>query len=191
MDEDKNRFMTELNVLSDNNIALQTNCSVLQERLRVLSSVERHLKNSMTEDVEVDGIFVSNKFFNTMMSEVITKGQKIWEEIQQRLVTVIQRPYQMFQLQDKTEEEDAMSLEMESIKAKFERLQLQVDLELKEKEMLEEKLNKMQMMQKEEELKVKTDEGTTKEKNYDKLVGLLKGIIQKGERCEKPELDKA
>ena len=97
----------------------------------------------------------------------------------------------MFQLQDKTEEEDAMSLEMESIKAKFERLQLQADLELKEKEMLKEKLNKMQMMQKEEELKVKTDEGTAKEKNYDKLVGLLKGVIQKGEQSEKPGLDKA
>ena len=43
--------------------------------------------------------------------------------------------------------------------------------------MLKEKLNKMRMMQKEEELKVKTDEETTKEKNYDKLVGLLKGVI--------------
>ena len=59
--------------------------------------MESQLKNSMTKDVEVDGIFMSDKFFNTMMSEVITKGQKIWEEIQQRLLTVMQRPYQMFQ----------------------------------------------------------------------------------------------
>ena len=62
LDEDKNRFMTELNVLLDNNIALQTSCSVLQERLRVLSTMEKKLKNSMSEDVEVDGIFVANNF---------------------------------------------------------------------------------------------------------------------------------
>lgn len=50
----------------------------------------------MTEDVEVDGIFVSDKFFNNMIGDVATTGQNIWEMIQQSLVIVIQRPIRCF-----------------------------------------------------------------------------------------------
>lgn len=41
IDEMKERFMTELAVLSDNTMELQTSCGVLQERLRILELVER------------------------------------------------------------------------------------------------------------------------------------------------------
>lgn len=41
INEMKDRFMTELAVLSDNNMELHTSCGVLQERLRILELVER------------------------------------------------------------------------------------------------------------------------------------------------------
>lgn len=41
INEMKDRFMTELAVLSDNTMELQTSCGVLQERLRILELVER------------------------------------------------------------------------------------------------------------------------------------------------------
>ena len=110
IEEDKIRFVQELNILAENNIVLQTSCEVLQERLRILSSVEQQLKASVTEDIEVDGIFISNDLFNSMMQDVVTAGQSMWEVIQQRLVSVIQRPYQMFNIKENTDEDSNLSL---------------------------------------------------------------------------------
>ena len=116
IEEDKGRFVQELNVLAENNVVLQTSCQVLQERLRILSSVEQQLKASVSEEVEVDGIFISNDLFNTMIQDVVNAGQSMWEVIQQRLVTVIQRPYQMFNIRENTEEDENLSLHIEQLK---------------------------------------------------------------------------
>lgn len=67
-------------------------------------------------------------------------GQSVREMRQKRLTTVIQRPYQMFQLKDLGEEEQAQSPELKEIKRKFERLELQVQLEVHAKELLEQKM---------------------------------------------------
>ena len=44
IEEDKNRFVQELNILAENNVVLQTNCQVLQERLNLLKAVEEQIK---------------------------------------------------------------------------------------------------------------------------------------------------
>ena len=81
IDEDKNRFVQELNTLAENNIVLQTSCQVLQERLKILESVERQMRMSVTEDIEVNGIFVSNTLFDSMMEDIVNAGQSMWEAI--------------------------------------------------------------------------------------------------------------
>lgn len=141
IDELRDKFMMELSVLSENNMTLQTSCNLLQERLRVLSSVKQQLKSSMIDDVEVDGIFVSNTIFDTMISDVVDAGEKMWEMIRKRLLTVMQRPFQMFQLKD---EEQSLALEIDSIKQQLESLQLKSELESKEKDLMEVKMKQMQ-----------------------------------------------
>lgn len=67
--------------MSDHNIEVKTSCSVLQDRLKVLEVVERQLKNSLGDEVEVDGIFLSNAYFNSMIHEVVESGESVWDMI--------------------------------------------------------------------------------------------------------------
>lgn len=190
LDEDKNRFFQELNVLAENNVVLKTSCNVLQERLRVLHSVEQQLKESLTEDVEVDGIFISHKFFDTMMADIVTKGQNMWEMIQQRLVTVIQRPYQMFQLRDKTEEEQNLHLELVNVKAEFNKLQLQMSLAIKENELLQERSKKMLDKQIHVPMAVHKNTGSDRESDFDRLLSVLQKVIDRKGQLAESEVEK-
>lgn len=64
----------------------------------------------------------------------------------------MQKPYQMFQIKDQTEEEHNLILQIDAIRKDCERMELKVQLEMKENELLEEKLKKM------EDDKLKQDE---------------------------------
>ena len=138
--------------------------------------------------MEVDGIFISNDLFNTMIQDVVTAGQSMWEVIQQRLVTVIQRPYQMFNIRENTEEDENLSLQIEQLKQHMDKLQLQVQLEMKEKELFKEIFTQMEKQKVVHSVGTQTEEVSDKEKDIDKLVTILQKIIDKGDSTNKPEL---
>lgn len=115
IEELKDKFSTEIKLLSDSNVNLQTQCKALQDRLQVLETVEKQLKSTMTEEIEVDGVFVSGSAFTVMMSEVAKAGQNMWEMIQKRLITVMQRPYQMIQIKDQKQEDEDLNTELQTM----------------------------------------------------------------------------
>ena len=124
---------------------------------------------------------------------MVTAGQSMWEVIQQRLVTVIQRPYQMFNIRENTEEDENLSLQIEQLKQHRDKLQLQVQLEIKEKELFKEMLTQMQKEKVVHSVATQTEEVSdktvsNKEKDMDKLVTILQKIIDKGDSTTKPEL---
>ena len=111
----------------------------------------------------------------------------MWEIIQQRLVNVIQRPYQMFNIKDNTEEDEYVALEMDAIKNQLEKLRLQVELEIKEKELCKEQLKKMEKQPVDTSVPIQTEVLSTKERDFDRLVFVLQKIIEKGDISHKPE----
>ena len=97
-------FIIELNVLLEDNARLQVDCGVLNARLKVLEDVERHMKSSVdTDEVEVEAILMPKSNLIELMDEVLEIGQKIWHSIQKRMLVIMQKPYQMFQLKDQLE----------------------------------------------------------------------------------------
>ena len=89
IEEMKEKFTPELGILKDHNIQLQISCSALKNRVLVLEIVEKQLMNSESEEIEVDGVFVSSAAFTNMMDEVAQAGHNMWDMIQRRLLTVM------------------------------------------------------------------------------------------------------
>ena len=114
----KEKFTRELKILSDNNVELQIFCNALQNKITVLETVE---KKSISDEIEVDGVFVSGTTFSSMMSEVAQAGHNMWEMIQKRLITVMQRPYPMIEIRDQKQEEENLSMELDGIKLNYDR----------------------------------------------------------------------
>ena len=59
IEELKDRFIIELNVLLEDNARLQVDCGMLNDRLKVLEDVERHMKSSIDSyEVDVEAVLM-------------------------------------------------------------------------------------------------------------------------------------
>ena len=96
----------------------------------------------------------------------------------------------MFNIQDNTEEDQNLSLQMDGFKDQLNKLQLQVLLEVKEKELFKEKLTQMEKQNVISSVSTKTEGLSSKEKDLDRLVCVLQKIIDKGDSSNKPEEQK-
>ena len=99
----------------------------------------------------------------------------------------------MFNIRENTEEDENLSLQIEQLKQHMDKLQLQVQLEIKEKEIFKEMLTQMQKEKVVHSVATQTEEVSdktvsNKEKDMDKLVTILQKIIDKGDSTTKPEL---
>ena len=69
-------------------------------------------------------------------------GHNMWEMIQKRLIIVMQRPYQMIQVRDQKLENENLTMELDNMRVNYGKMQLQVELEIKKRELSKYKLEK-------------------------------------------------
>ena len=143
--------------------------------------------SSDSNEIEVDGVFVSSTTFTSMMEEVAQAGHSMWDMIQKRMLTVMQRPYQMIQIKDQKQEDEALSMELEEIKLKYHRLLLQTDLEIRHRELMECKNKKMVTEKSQQEEAKPMVLLTDKEKDLDSVIDALRSVVNKGSVSQEDE----
>lgn len=114
----KDTFVNESTVLSKDNAALKVNCGVLTERLKVLEDVKKQLKSSVDADeLDVDVVFLPKADLTNLMNDVIETGEQIWQSIQKRMLVIMQKLYQMFQIKDESESEANLKVLTKELKS--------------------------------------------------------------------------
>lgn len=183
----KDRFMSELAVLSDYNLTLEVNCQALRDRLEVLQAVEKQLQSNLEdEEVNVEGIFLSNVEFNELSGRIVEVGQNIWDNIKKRLLTIMQKPYQMFQVKDVSEQAAALKVQNAELKKQYEDCKFDRHGQAREIDYLKKVVQNLQN-QNEELLAMpipQVVQGKQSNKDSDGLVCLLQEDQSQGEKIE-------
>lgn len=133
----KDTFVNESTVLSKDNAALKVNCGVLTERLKVLEDVKKQLKSSVDADeLDVDVVFLPKADLTNLMNDVIETGEQIWQSIQKRMLVIMQKLYQMFQIKDESESEANLKVLTKELKSTIAVLKNRVAVETLNSEIL-------------------------------------------------------
>ena len=92
--EIKVALSTEFQELTARNTELVTTNEILLQQVTALKSVQEQLRNMVDEDEEIDvqGVFVSNADIEVMKAELKQTGNLIWKGIKERINTILMRP---------------------------------------------------------------------------------------------------
>lgn len=88
----------EFDELTRKNVQLSSSNQVLLNQVTALKPVQDQLKSMVAEDQEIDvqGVFVSNADIEIMEIEMKNTGNLIWKSIRDRFHTVLMRPWEAF-----------------------------------------------------------------------------------------------
>lgn len=122
-------------MLSDSNIKLQVENQILKQRMEPLLSIEKQV--IAQEDVEMQGVLVSQADLGVMRQVLTQVGNDIWKEIRNRLEVCVQKPFNTLKEAFVSEYEDELIRKVQSLENHLVQMQ-EENMELR-KQVLEKK----------------------------------------------------